>query len=75
MKNSVLGLTFVSAVMASSIALANPPHGDDHPGDGRPGPSTHRESVPEIPAKGLGAGLLLLAGGAAVILGRRRKAS
>ena len=31
------------------------------------------ERVPEIPAKGLAAGLLLVLGGAAVILGRRRR--
>jgi hypothetical protein len=32
------------------------------------------ERVPEIPAKGLAAGLLLVLGGAAVIVGRRRRA-
>jgi len=32
------------------------------------------ERVPEIPAKGLAAGLLLVIGGTAVIVGRRRRA-
>jgi hypothetical protein len=33
-----------------------------------------RERVPEIPAKGLAAGTLLVLGGVAVIVGRRRRA-
>jgi hypothetical protein len=65
-------LTKVLAVLALLCGAANaqPAWSNGHGfGHGR-----GRHGVPEISAKGMGAGLIVLLGGTAVLLGRRKKA-
>lgn len=72
MRSSILGAVSALALLtATGTALANHDRGHGPEDRYRPGPV--REKVPEIPATGLAAGLVVIVGGAAVVLGRRRR--
>jgi hypothetical protein len=78
MKRSILRLGWIVGVLMSvapsALAMGGTPEIPDLPhGPKPPAPATTK--VPEIPAKGLAAGVLLVLGGAAVLIGRRRRNS
>jgi hypothetical protein len=71
MRNSILRMvTAMAVLLASGTAFAGRGGGHER-GDYRPSPVPHK--VPEIPATGLAAGLIVVVGGVAIALGRRRR--
>ncbi len=71
---NVLGLTLAAGVLATTTAAFAGPfsHGPHGPA---PTPSPKPAAAPELAGKGAPAALALIAGGAAIVISRRRRQS
>lgn len=69
MARFIAAMVFVVSVFVAQGAFAK--EHDDHPNNGHEN-NGHHESVPELSRAGAAAGLIVVGGAVAIVLGRRR---